>query len=222
MSASAPIWVKICANTSLEDAQLAADAGADAVGFVFAPSPRRVTAAQVAAITPHLPPALEKIGVFVDARFEEIVATVPECGLTGVQVHSAGLPTLPAQLRQQFGSQVRILRAIHFGSDAAQEAQKLAADPNIDAILVDSRTATAVGGTGQTFDWTHARTTVFAAPSPIKLIAAGGLTPANVVEAIATLRPWGVDVASGVEASPGRKDPAKVRDFVAYARAARG
>ena len=220
MNASAPIWVKICANTSLEDAQLAADAGADAVGFVFAPSPRRVTAAQVAAITPHLPAALEKIGVFVDAAFDEIEATVRACGLTGVQVHSAGVPSLPGQLRQRFGTQVRILRAIHFGPGAAELAEKLAADPNIDAILVDSRTATAVGGTGQAFDWTHARATVFAPHSPVKLIAAGGLTPANVAQAIATLHPWGVDVASGVEASPGRKDPAKVRDFVTRARAA--
>ncbi len=220
MSPMSPIWVKICANTSLEDAQLAADAGADAVGFVFAPSPRRVTAAQVAAITPHLPARLEKIGVFVDSGLEEIEATVRASGLTGVQVHSAGGPGLPAQLRQRFGSRVRILRTIHFGPDAGAQAQELAADPDIDAILVDSRTATAVGGTGQTFDWTHARATVFAPHSPVKLIAAGGLTPANVAEAIATLHPWGVDVASGVEASPGRKDPAKVRDFVTRARAA--
>lgn len=222
MSDTPPIWVKICANTSVGDAQLAADAGADAVGFVFAPSPRRVTAAQVAAITPHLPATLEKIGVFVDAGFEEIDATVRECGLTGVQVHSGGGPGLPARLRERFGGQVRILRAIHFGPDAAEETQKLAADPNIDGILVDSRTPTAVGGTGQAFDWTRARATIFAPQSPIKLIAAGGLTPANVAEAIATLHPWGVDVASGVEASPGRKDPAKVRDFVTCARAARG
>ena len=97
----------------------------------------------------------------------------------------------PRNSASRFGSQVRILRAIHFGSDAAQQAEKLAADPNIDAILVDSRTATAVGGTGQTFDWTHARTTVFAAPSPIKLIAAGGLTPANVARGHRNIAPVG-------------------------------
>lgn len=221
MSDFFPIWIKICANTSLEDAQLAAEAGANAVGFVFAPSPRRVTASQVAAITPQLPATLEKIGVFVDAGLEEIDATVRACRLTGVQVHSDGGPGLPAQLRARFGTQIRILRAIHFGPGVAEQAQKLSANPDIDAILVDSRTATAVGGTGQTFDWTQARATVFAAQSPFKLIAAGGLTPLNVAEAIATLQPWGVDVASGVEASPGRKDPAKVRDFVTHARAAR-
>jgi phosphoribosylanthranilate isomerase len=221
MSNVPPIWVKICANTSLEDARLAANAGADAVGFVFASSPRRVTAAQVAAITPHLPGTLEKFGVFVDAGLDEICSTVNECGLTGVQLHANGGAALPAQLRERLGRQVRILRVVHFGPDAAEQAQNLASDPDIDAILVDSRTATAVGGTGQTFDWTDARVTIFGPQSPVKLIAAGGLTPANVAEAIATLHPWGVDVASGVEASPGRKDPAKVRDFVANARVAR-
>ena len=82
MSAASHLWIKICANTTLQDAQFAAEAGADAVGFVFAPSPRRVTAAQVAAITPHLPAGLEKIGVFVDAALDEVCATVRDCGLT--------------------------------------------------------------------------------------------------------------------------------------------
>ena len=110
----ANIWIKICGNTSLEDARLAADAGADAVGFVFAPSPRRVTPAQVAAIVPHLPATLEKIGVFVDATFDEIESTVHTTGLTGVQLHFDAPPDLPAQLRACFGPSFRILRVIHF------------------------------------------------------------------------------------------------------------
>ncbi len=220
MNARSSIWIKICANTSLEDALLAAEAGADAVGFVFAPSPRRVTAAQVAAITPHLPPALEKIGVFVDAAFDEICATVRACGLTGVQLHSAAGADLPARLRAQFGGELRVLGVVHFGVDAAVQADSIATDPDLDAILVDSRTATAVGGTGIAFDWAVARATLFTAAARCKLIAAGGLTPSNVAEAIATLRPWGVDVASGVESVPGRKDHAKVREFIANARAA--
>ena len=218
MSPGRPIWVKICANTALQDAQMAADAGANAVGFVFAPSPRRVTKAQVAAITPHLPSALEKVGVFVDAGFEEISATVCDCGLTGVQLHSGGGPGLPAQLRERFGSQLRILRVVLFGPDAAEQAKKLASDPNIDGILVDSRTETAAGGTGLTFDWNAARSWIFGRPGAASLIAAGGLTPDNVREAIAMLQPWGVDVASGVEAAPGRKDSEKIRAFVSNAR----
>jgi phosphoribosylanthranilate isomerase len=221
MSAASHLWIKICANTTLEDAQLAAEAGADAVGFVFAPSPRRVTTAHVAAITPHLPASLEKIGVFVDAAWDEICATVRDCGLTGVQLHSEAEPGVTAQLRESFGTELRILRVVHFGPGAADHAAAIMADENVDAILVDSRTATAVGGTGVAFDWAMARETLFGSPEA-RLVAAGGLTPHNVVEAIATLRPWGVDVASGVEMAPGRKDPRKVRDFIANARAGTG
>ena len=221
MSHASPIWVKICANTSLEDARLAAEAGADAVGFVFAPSPRRLTTTGVAEITPRLPTKLEKIGVFVDATFEEICAAVVACGLTGVQLHTASDPNLAKRLREHFGTKLRILCVVHFGADAAEQTAAIAADPSVDAVLVDSRTATAVGGTGIRFDWDKARASVFTSTGAIKLVAAGGLTPGNVAEAIETLRPWGVDVASGVEVTPGQKDPEKVRAFVANARAAR-
>jgi phosphoribosylanthranilate isomerase len=244
------IWIKICGNTSLEDALVAVEAGvptdrsssvgweagvpsdryssvgleagADAVGFVFAPSPRRVTPAEVAAITPHLPPAVEKIGVFVDAALEEIVSTVRLCGLTGVQLHFDAEPELPARLHERLGPEVRILRVIHFSAESAgQHAAQIAEydqDPHVDAVLVDSRTVTAIGGTGVPFDWNTARTNLFQDSKACRRIAAGGLTPANVAEAIAALRPWGVDAVSGVETAPGRKDPAKVREFVRRAR----
>lgn len=212
------LWIKICGNTSLADALLAVEAGADALGFVFAPSPRRVTAAQAAEITRQLPASVEKVGVFVDASFDEIVAAVQVAGLTGVQLHSAAAADTATRLRAEFGSALRILRVVHFGTNAAAEAEALAADANLDALLVDSRTATAVGGTGIAFDWAIARTKLFTGNRT--MIAAGGLNPVNVAEAIATLRPWGVDVATGVEAAPGRKDAAKVRAFVAAARAA--
>jgi phosphoribosylanthranilate isomerase len=218
------LWIKICANTSIEDALLAVEAGADAVGFVFAPSPRRVTAEQAAAITTHLPPTIEKIGVFVDAALDEIEATVRACGLTGVQLHFDADPELPAKLHERLGPAIRILRVVHFNTDSAgQLADQLvthARNPHVHATLLDSRTATAVGGTGVPFDWEEARKIAFGDAGGLKLVAAGGLNPANVVEAIAMLRPWGVDVVSGVEAAPGRKDPAKVREFVARARAA--
>jgi phosphoribosylanthranilate isomerase len=212
------LWIKICANTSLDDALLSAQAGADAVGFVFAPSKRRVTIEQVAAIVPHLPAALEKIGVFVDSTFDEIAATVEACSLTGAQLHFDAPPELPAALRVRFGPELRIIRVVHFRAGAVPE---LPNHPHIDAILVDSCSAVAPGGTGQTFDWGLAANTFFQSAKARKCVAAGGLTPENVAEAIATLRPWGVDVASGVEAAPGRKDPAKLRAFIANARAAR-
>jgi phosphoribosylanthranilate isomerase len=212
------LWVKICANTSLNDALLAAEAGADAVGFVFATSPRRVTREQVAAIVPQLPAALEKIGVFVDASFDEITSTVESSLLTGVQLHFDAAPELSAKLRARFGPALRTLRVVHFESKGTPVPNL--DDPNADAILVDSCTASAVGGTGVAFDWAIARQTLFQNAKEQKVIAAGGLTPANVAEAIATLRPWGVDVVSGVEATPGRKDPAKVRAFIANAQEA--
>jgi phosphoribosylanthranilate isomerase len=218
------IWIKICGNTSIEDAALAVEARADAVGFVFAPSPRQVTAAAVAAITAQLPATIEKIGVFVDAGLEEIVFAVQGCGLTGVQLHFGAEPELPAKLHERLGPDLRILRVIHFDAEMAkQHAVQLAGharNPHIHAVLVDSHTAMAVGGTGVSFDWGEARKTIFGNTAGPKLVAAGGLNPANVAAAIETLCPWGVDVASGVEAAPGRKDPAKVREFMASARSA--
>jgi phosphoribosylanthranilate isomerase len=218
------LWIKICANTSLEDALVAVEAGADALGFVFAPSPRRVTAAEVAAMAPYLPAAVERIGVFVDAGLEEIYSAVRACSLTGVQLHFESGPELPAKLRERLGPKLRILRVVHFGASAGEPiSDRIASharNPHVDAVLVDSRTAAAAGGTGMAFDWVEARRTVFSEAGELRLIAAGGLNPENVAEAVATLRPWGVDVASGVEAEPGRKDAEKVRAFLARARAA--
>lgn len=212
------MWVKVCANTSLEDACMAADVGANAVGFVFAESKRRVTTEQVRAITPHLPNELEKIGVFVDASFDALTAAVEACGLTGVQLHSGCEADAAARLRERFGAGLRILKVIHFQQGLEPELRAAQAEPAIDGVLVDSRTATLLGGTGVRFDWKAARGSF--AGSPLRMVVAGGLTPENVGEAIRTLHPWGVDVASGVEISPGKKDAAKVRAFVENARIA--
>lgn len=218
------VWIKICGNTSLEDARLAVEAGADAVGFVFAASPRRVTAGQAEAIVRHLPETVEKIGVFVGADLEGIEAVVREAGLTGVQLHFAADPELPEELHARLGRELRILRVLHFDAEhlagIATQLADYAHDPHVDAVLVDSRTAAAVGGTGVAFDWAAARLTLFDGPQN-RLVAAGGLNAENVSEAIGLLRPWGVDVVSGVEIAPGRKDAQRVRQFVARARAAR-
>jgi phosphoribosylanthranilate isomerase len=215
------LWVKICGNTSLVDARLAVEAGADALGFVFAPGPRRVTPEQVAEIVAGLSDvdAVERIGVFVEADLATISRHVDQCGLTGVQLHSSNQPGVIAGLRERFGAGLRILGVIHFGGDAEEQLRSVKNESGVDGVLVDSRTATALGGTGIAFDWVTARSTVFKPEAGLRLVAAGGLNPLNVSDAIRTLEPWGVDVVTGVEAAPGRKDSAKVRAFVAAARA---
>jgi phosphoribosylanthranilate isomerase len=218
------MWIKICANTNLDDATLAAALGADALGFVFAPSRRRVTAQQVAAITPHLPPEVEKIGVFHTLDFGEIAATIRTAGLTGVQLHGDFSSALIESLAYEFPA-LRIIQTTHWNVDPSAPAVQthaaalatLRATPHIDAVLVDSHTATASGGTGIAFDWNAARDTLSAlAPKP--LIVAGGLHHENVQQAVTVLAPWGVDVASGVEDHPGRKDPEKLAAFMENAR----
>jgi phosphoribosylanthranilate isomerase len=220
------MWIKICGNTNVEDTLLAAELGADAVGFVFAPSPRRVTAAQVAEITPKLPEKLAKIGVFTTRDFDEIAATVREAGLTGVQLPGGFEPALVQRLAETFPG-LMLIQTAHWmvGQDGAKSAEGLAGEldslcgaAGLDAVLVDSRTATASGGTGVAFDWQAARRALDELGS-LPLVAAGGLNPGNVADAISVLRPWGVDVASGVEAHPGRKDSEKVAEFIRIARA---
>lgn len=215
------LWVKICGNTCCADARLAVEAGADALGFVFAPSPRQITVDEAAAIVAGLPAEVDKIGVFVGGDVEQIASVVHECGLSGAQLHFAAPLRLTADLRARVGREKKILRVLHFGSVAVPAAELLR-DSNADAVLVDARSAKGAGGTGERFDWIEASRTVFreAADLGAKLIVAGGLSPENVAEAIQVLRPWGVDVVTGVEAAPGLKDAAKMRAFVERARAA--
>jgi phosphoribosylanthranilate isomerase len=212
------MWIKICGNTSVEDAGFAAECGANAVGFVFAPSPRRVDADLVRQITPSLPADLEKYGVFVDAGFDEIVAAVFACGLTGVQLHRSSDELLPSRLRQQL-PWLSILHVLHYRAPDFEQRLTALGEPE-DPVLVDSSTAQAVGGTGTSFNWHEARSTFLRAAPHRRLIAAGGLGPENVQQAIQILSPWGVDVVSGVERAPGKKDPARVLAFIRSAREA--
>jgi len=247
------MFIKICAHTSLENAQLSANAGADAVGFVFAASKRLVTPAQVAAITPHLPAALEKIGVFDSTSADEISRAAETAGLTGIQLHSALNLPLAYTLRRRFGSSMQLIQTLHWelGSTHAEHDLRagllaLAAERDLfNAVLLDSRLpASAAGGTGRTFDWARvelllaslAQTGSDAAVTRITstgemeelpaaphhalphIIVAGGLNADNVAQAIRTLHPFGVDVASGTESAPGKKDPEKIRNFIAAAR----
>ncbi|HEY2036151.1 MAG TPA: phosphoribosylanthranilate isomerase [Steroidobacteraceae bacterium] len=219
------MWIKICGNTSLADAQLAASVGASAVGFIFAPSPRRVTIDQVRTITPHLPRNVDRYGIFVNATFDEIVSTVEQAGLTGVQLHVNDDSDLPRRLRGRFPAQGQaapfgIIAVLPFSTDLQQQLIAASQDAAVDAILIDSRTAVAYGGTGIRYDWQAAQTPFHSVAPQRRLIVAGGLDPDNVAEAIHTLQPWGVDVVSGVEAAPGRKDSEHVAAFVRNAREA--
>lgn len=172
-----------------------------------------------------MPSSLEKYGVFVDASFDEIVAAIEECGLTGVQLHASNDPALPRKLRGRFSAasgreRLGIFNVIHFGGDLETQLHEAQSDAAVDAVLVDSRTATLLGGTGRRFDWQAAKSSFRGSTWHLRMVAAGGLNPENVGEAIDTLRPWGVDVATGVETSPGKKDPEKIRAFVFNARIA--
>jgi phosphoribosylanthranilate isomerase len=222
------MWIKICGNTNLEDASLAAQLGADAVGFVFAPSPRQVTAAQVAAITPHLPSHIERIGVFHSSDAQQIAAIVHEAGLTAVQLHGTLDLPLAQRLAEEFTGSVRIIQTLHWtvapatespAARLASQIERIARLGFAGRILIDSKVGAATGGTGVAFDWTASRALFSSAPSGLHLIVAGGLNPQNVARAIARLNPWGVDVSSGIESSPGRKDPALLALFIQSARA---
>lgn len=210
------MWVKICGTTNLEDALLTVDAGADAVGFVFAESSKRhVTPEQVAAITRALPSHIEKVGVIVNETFERIAEIVDIAGLTGLQLQGdesaeftrALRPICPLLL-------VKTLQA-NVALDTLGSRAK-AYRTVVDAILLDSGSPAERGGTGKRFAWKEAANALHKIDMPI--IVAGGLNPDNVAEAIATLQPWGVDVVTGVERELGKKDPDKVRAFVAAAR----
>lgn len=213
------MWVKICGTTNLEDAKLAVDAGADAVGFVFGASRRQVVAEQVAEITPHLPEKLEKIGVFVDESHDRITEIVRIAGLTGIQLQGDETPETVAELRNL--NLRMVVKVVWASAGIGTLPQRIAAHrPNVDGILLDSGSVAVRGGTGTRFDWIEVAAQLRRIQNGTRLIVAGGLNPSNVATAIATLHPWGVDVASGVEREPGRKDPDKVRAFIAAARKA--
>ncbi len=220
------MWIKICANTNLDDVQLAAGLGADAVGFVFAPSPRQVTAAEVARITPHLPEGLECVGVFPALEAQQIAGIAQECGLTAVQLHGGVNLELLRQLDEIFNGQVKLIQTVHWqvDSDAANAAvvagqlRQIDADGLAARVLIDAKVGPDIGGTGVSFDWDAAGATLAEAGAGMKVIVAGGLRAENVADAIRRLNPWGVDVASGVEQSPGRKSPEKLAAFIRAAR----
>jgi phosphoribosylanthranilate isomerase len=199
------VFVKICGITSEEDALLAVAMGADAVGFVFAASPRQIAPQKAADIVKRLPTEIMTVGVFRDDTRQRVVDTVHHTGLRGAQLHGHESPGDSHWIRQRVSLVVKAFA----GGDPALDAVD---DYGADAILVDSATP----GSGEVFDWSLAE----GAPSNRRIILAGGLTPDNVADAVKVVRPWGVDVSSGVESAPGRKDAGRMRAFVEAAKAA--
>jgi len=229
-------WVKICGITNLEDALVAVDAGADAVGFVFyEKSPRNVDTRKVREIVAKLPKEIEKVGVLVMTPEEEINGVPPEAGLTAFQIHKdlSGTILLDAlqadgwlsvgNPRPHWGDRIFVsLPASLLTGDEGYRGfgWSKGAASRIGALFVDSGRGNMPGGTGETFDWNQLEHPVKCLSLNFNVVVAGGLTPDNVGEAMGILHPWGVDVSSGVEAKPGKKDPQKVRAFVKAVREA--
>ncbi|HWX87923.1 MAG TPA: phosphoribosylanthranilate isomerase [Solirubrobacteraceae bacterium] len=211
MSDGAP-QVKICGITRLDDAELAVELGAWAVGMVFyEPSSRRCSLAEAQMIATVLRRKVELCGVFVNPSMEQIVEASEQLGLTLLQLHGDEGPSFCAEAARRTGA--RVIKALQVSGMAdIQDASRF----HTDFHLLDARSAEPGreglrGGTGETFDWSL----LAGRRSKIPLILSGGLTPENVAEAIQRVRPYAVDTASGTESAPGRKDPAKLRDFFA-------
>jgi phosphoribosylanthranilate isomerase len=212
-------WIKICGITNLEDALVAVDAGADAVGFVFyEKSPRKISVEAAREIVEKLPEGVEKVGVFVNEYEDSICATADEAGLTAVQMHGDDEDPHVADLLVGRRPSLKVLAAISMRHPSPVGWASVWNPDVVRAFLVDSGTQSKLGGTGEVFDWKASVGTLDEIVRFGPVVLAGGLTAANVGGAIGITRPWGVDVASGVEARPGKKDPVKVRAFVKAVR----
>ncbi len=217
------LWIKICATTNLDDALASLDAGANALGFILTSSARQVTPVQAAKIIASLPPSVEKIGVVVNESPEFLKHLAETTGLTGLQLHGDEPPDQLPEYRRALGLRklIKTLQARELLADPTKLDAYLAQRASFDAILLDSGSPAARGGTGQTFDWQAVLPVVARLKSAnVPVIIAGGLTPANVADAIRLFDPCGIDVVSGVELSTGHKDPANLRAFIAAARSA--
>ena len=201
------MFVKICGVTSEEDGLLAVGMGADAIGLNFVPGSKRQIAVERARdIVRRLPPETMTVGIFRNELPERVVGIVQRAGLRAAQLHGDESAEDARRVRSRIPVVIKAFAAGH-------PTLSRVADFGADAIMIDG----AEPGSGEVFDWSLAE----GAPSAgHRVLLAGGLHPGNVADAIARVRPWGVDVATGVESAPGRKDPVKLREFIANARAA--
>ena len=202
------VRVKICGITNVDDALMAVEAGADALGFVFFhKSPRCVTPERGAEIIRKLPPFVQCVGLFVNETAALVNAVADQCRLDIIQLHGDESPEFCDRIGRRV---VKVFRMKDVESLAKMQEYRVA------GYLLDAWSPSAYGGTGHTFDWDMARDARRHGP----LILAGGLTPENVAAAVIHVKPYAVDVSSGVEAVPGKKDPAKVREFIRRAKEA--
>ncbi|MFZ7102854.1 MAG: phosphoribosylanthranilate isomerase [Peptococcaceae bacterium] len=210
------VWIKICGLTNREDAEAAAALGTDALGFIFAAGKRQAERERVKEIIALLPEKVEKIGVFLDQDRDYVRETLTYCRLTGVQLHGSESPRYCRQFRD-----FTVIKAFRVDEKRGwDDIRQYVEEEAVHRILLDTYVAGLAGGTGQTFPWSliKSRHTW----SDIPLIIAGGITPANVSRAIATGEPFGIDVGSGVELEPGKKDRKKMRQLIIQARAIEG
>jgi phosphoribosylanthranilate isomerase len=221
MTRQQSIWVKVCGTTSLHDARLSVAAGANALGFIFAPSPRRVEVSEAGGIVVALADEVESIGVFVNESPTTVAEVASRVGLSGVQLHGDEAAAQMAEFRRTLG-QRKIIKTLTVSNLRSNHNLKLEdyldAHESLDAILLDSGSAQQRGGTGVPFDWEDAAGIASRIRDRMPLIVAGGLNSGNVARAIELFQPWGVDVVSGVESAPGTKDETKLREFMSAVR----
>jgi phosphoribosylanthranilate isomerase len=202
------VYVKVCGITTPEDALTAAGSGADAVGLVFAESPRQLSVEDAREVATALPDGVLKVGVFVDEEPEEVLRIACEVGLDYAQLHGDESPQTVTALRE---GGVKVIKAL-----SVRGADSLAAmdDYNADLFLLDAWSERAPGGTGERFDWKVAKSY----GGRGNILVSGGLTPENVREAIRFFEPYGVDASSSLEDAPGKKNAERVRRFVSAAK----
>ncbi len=194
-------FIKICGLTNLSDALVAISCGADALGFIFAPSPRQVIPEIVMQINKEIPSSIWRVGVFVNADLKQVKQIAEFCNLTHLQFHGEESPAYCAQ------APLPVIKTIKIKGVASLQEINQYSSP---LFLLEGFHSEQAGGTGKTFPWELA----LEIKEKIRFILAGGLNPENVSRAISLLHPWGVDVCSGVEASPGKKDENKLRKFI--------
>ena len=202
MTANIP-KIKICGITNYEDAAMAVDLGVDALGFIFAPSPRKVEPEKARAIIKNLPPFIKTVGVFVNENLNKIMETIEYCGIDNIQLHGDESPEICESLMP------RSIKALRIKDDCniiEYEPYK----EKVRAFLLDTYSKKAAGGTGKTFNWDIA---VKMKALDVPIILAGGIKPSNIKEAIKKVNPYGLDIGSSVEEKPGKKDHLKMKEL---------